>query len=259
LHFYKSKLRANIFKKEEKRVKRPNQQHLFTIAQLKKRTKMPNSSPKCVYIIDSHPITLKGLAALFDEMEEVRYCGGATTSSRAIQDIIHRHPDLLIININFDRSLQGFRMIQILRQRHPHIKILVFTSQDDFSFVQRSLESGAHGFVSQYDSLETLQEAITTVLQGNIYLAKERIDRFLSVISDTPLRRLGGLPTPSRLTNRELEILDLLQQGKKASDIADHLGIHAKTVYAHQKKIRTKLGAENNFDLLRFAIEQNIN
>lgn len=207
------------------------------------------------YAIDSHPVFLKGMAVTLKEIEGIHYCGGTNKPEHAIQGIMYHQPHLVVIDININRSLRGFHMIQVIRRRYPHTKILVVTEQDEFQYVQRALQSGAHGFVSKYDGLSQLKKAIQTVLQDKIYLDQTRTDQFLHLLTDTSLRPSEPYKR-EELTDREREVMDLLQHGKNSSEIAKILNIHPKTVYAHQKKIRTKLGLQSNFALFKYALQK---
>ncbi len=145
-------------------------------------------------------------------------------------------------------TIEGLRLIEEIRKKHPQTATLVCTVQEPALYAERSMQLGAAGFVSKCEPLNQVTEAIRNVLDGHPYLSERtRVETYGSAserASETAIHRLSP---------RELEIFELVGQGRSPHDIAKRLSIGLKTVDAHRQNIRRKLGLANMGDLIRNA------
>jgi DNA-binding NarL/FixJ family response regulator len=153
-----------------------------------------------------------------------------------------------------DLSLQdgsGLELIKQIRSRYPAVKMLVYTMHEEQFFAARVIRAGASGFVNKAESLDTLMEAIGKVIQGRIHLSPAMTDQVLS--SSLGGKEGGELPSPRDLSDRELEVFELIGQGKTTHQIADLLHLSIKTIETHRENIKRKLNLSTHVELQRAA------
>ena len=208
---------------------------------------------KRILIVDDHPLICKGLALMITKKApDIQVCGDADDINPALEMTASKQPDLMVIDIEL-KSSNGLDLVKALRSRYPDIPTLVFSMHDESIYAERALRAGARGYVMKNMPMEKLVEAIRKVLAGKLYFSEDVtmkiLGKFVNVGHDE-----YELPL-NRLSNRELEIFQLIGQELKSGNIAKKLNISIKTVEAHRDNIRKKLLLTSNDDLNRFARE----
>lgn len=125
-----------------------------------------------VFVVDDHPLVRKGLQMLLDLQPDMQVCGEAVGVSTAKQGIPKAAPDLVVVDLGLEDG-DGFELMAWLRERHPQIKMLVFSGHDDQVFVGRALQYGARGYVVKHDGMRELIRAIRLVMQDKLYLSSK--------------------------------------------------------------------------------------
>jgi len=205
---------------------------------------------KKIFLVDDHPMLREGLQCLIEAQAGCKVCGESDTASGALNAIPHLSPDLVITDISLPDK-NGLELIKDLQALSPGIPILVFSMHDEMLYAERAMRAGAKGYLMKGAMVDGLAEAVERVLTGGVYLSRR--------VSDHILENLSGARTPSRsglksLTDRELEIFELIGGGKSSAQISDQLHISQKTVDAHRANIRGKLGIPDGAALLREAV-----
>jgi len=141
--------------------------------------------------------------------------------------------------------------IKTLRIEHPDVKVLVFSQYDELTFAERALRAGAAGYIMKENAADELLRAIRKVLAGDIYYS-ERVGASLV------RRSLESKPEPSadgvgRLSDRELQVLQLISASHSTREIAEQLNLSVKTVESHRENIKSKLNLHNAAELHQFA------
>ena len=124
--------------------------------------------------------------------------------------------------------------------------------RDESLFAERAIATGAHGYINKHEVTTRIIEALHRVLDGKIYLSSQMVERIVSSLSQ------NQLPTDSaikELSNRELEVFWLIGQGRSTGEIAEHMHLSAKTVETHREKIKRKLGLTSAGELMRHAVQ----
>jgi DNA-binding NarL/FixJ family response regulator len=191
----------------------------------------------------------EGVCRMVRESPAWEICGEASSAIPAVEAIIQANPDLVILDISLpDKS--GLELIKDLNARAFGLNILVFSMHDEFLYAERVMRAGAKGYLTKDSPTESLSEAIECVLQGKLYLSRDVSDHILKTLSRTASGQVGI----AKLTDRELEIFELIGRCRTNAQIAEKLNISARTVDAHRSNIRAKLSLPDAPTLMREAV-----
>lgn len=205
-----------------------------------------------VFLVDDHPIVRRGIQLLVGLERDLTICGQAESAPEALEQIRKLEPDLAVVDLGLKES-SGIDLIKDLRVQCPKVKILVFTMHDEPLYAERVLKAGAHGYVTKEEGSEKAIEAIRSVLSGKPYLSGRLANRMLEGLTGfAKTKSAGGLES---LSDRELEILDLVGHGSSSKEIAQRLKISVKTVESHREHIKAKLGLRGANELAHYAFK----
>jgi DNA-binding NarL/FixJ family response regulator len=208
--------------------------------------------PIRIMIVDDHPIVRQGMALLIGKSPSMEICAEADGMSEAIQRFIQTQPDLVIADISLNDG-SGIELIKEIVAIKHDCRILVSSMHDESLFAERALRAGAMGYISKEEATETVIDAIQQVLRGKIYLSPRMTERMLS-------RALGAgdelTSSPiDGLSDRELEVFELIGHGITTRQIAAKLDLSPKTVETYRENIKTKLNLSNATELTRHAVQ----
>jgi len=211
---------------------------------------MKPAKKKRVFIVDDHPFVREGLKQIIDQQPDLVVCGEAATAAETLDSLKTTHADIVILDLALeDRS--GLELIKEIRQWSSTLPILVLSMYDENLHAERVLRIGANGYVMKRESPPTLLAAIHKVLGGQCYLSHTVSARLLGRSMG---RRITGSADPmERLSDRELEVFELLGQGERRGTIAKRLNLSVKTVESHCHRIKQKLGLHNAEELRQRA------
>lgn len=204
-----------------------------------------------IFIVEDHPITRRGLAALLKEEADLEVCGEADNAMRALEEIKRLQPDLALVDITLpDKS--GLVLTKDIRLWAPASKVLVLSMHDETLYAERVLRVGGHGYIMKLVGGEKLLQAIRQVLSGNTYVSegvsRRIVDTFAGRRKPTSSSSLGSL------TDREFEVFQFLGQGLPTAEIGRHMHLSPKTVDSHRLHIKEKLQLHSLPELLRYAV-----
>ncbi len=210
---------------------------------------MPN--PSRIFIVDDHPVFRKGLALLINEEKDMSVCGEAEDVNEAKRAIERTAPDMVIVDITL-KDKSGLELIRDLRDRDKNLPILVVSMHEEALYGERALKAGARGYIMKEEMSANITHAIRHVLSGKIYASHSLI----SALIDTSSRKTDRVSDPvSTLSDRELEVFQLIGKGYGRKDIAEILNVSVKTVGSYREIIKRKLHLKNSPDLMKRAIE----
>lgn len=205
-----------------------------------------------ILIVDDHPIFRKGIAMLLEHEDDIIICGETETASEAL-GLAERHEfDLVIADISL-RDINGIELVKSLKVLKPHLPVLVLSMHDESLYAERALRAGARGYLMKQAPPDQVVAAIRHVLSGELYLSAAA--NLLMLNSFVTGRESNSKSSVEKLSDRELEIFELLGQGRGTSMIAHDLRLSVKTVEAHRSHIKTKLGIHTAPELVRAAVE----
>jgi len=206
-----------------------------------------------VLVVDDHPLICKGLVQMIDDEEGLAACGVANDANAAMKLIAETDPHAVIVDISL-KSSSGIELIKAITARYPGLPTLVYSMHDESVFAERALRAGAKGYVMKDQPPETLIGALRKVISGSIYFSDAILTRIVGRLAAAAAPGGDTIPIQS-LTDRELEILQLIGQELRSAQIARKLNISIKTVEAHREHIRKKLGLDGTIDLNQYAKE----
>lgn len=205
-----------------------------------------------VFIVDDHPLVRQGLAQIIDSQDDLELCGEAEDSSSAMRGIETARPDVLIVDISLQGN-NGLELIKNVKAIHDNLPILVFSMHDESIYAQRALRAGAKAYVMKKESSEKIVEAIKRILKGEIYVSARVADQVLHQIVNGP-SNVATSPV-DRLTDRELEVVQLIGRGLSTREIAESLNLSVKTIESHRAHVKEKLNLRNATELVQFSVQ----
>ncbi len=209
-----------------------------------------------ICIAEDHTILRAGLRALLDSDLTMEVVGEASNGLELL-DMLHKcSPDLVIMDLSMP-ALRGLEAISEIRQRHPHVKILVLTMHDSEEFIFAALNNGAKGYALKESSPNELVMAINTVLAGKVYLSPEISGKVLNGYLEGKKTEKPSSAWDS-LTHREREILKLIAERHKNKEIAEYLHMSVKTVETHRSNLMKKLDLHSAAALTAYAMEKGL-
>lgn len=208
---------------------------------------------KNIFLVDDHPMLREGLLRLIEQKPDCQICGEAETSAEAMEAIPRLNPDLVVMDISLpDKS--GLELLKDLQAIVPGLTVLVFSMHDEMLYAERVVRAGAKGYLMKGAPNDRLSTAIDRVLNGGLYLSSRVSNHILNGLSSSRSNGQLGQVGLERLTDRELEIFELIGRGKSSGQIAEQLFISPRTVDAHRCNIKSKLGLPDAPALMREAV-----
>ena len=202
-----------------------------------------------ILIVDDHPLVRTGFAQLIGDCPDLEVCCEAADMAEALRLIDSNPPDLAIIDLSLAGG-SGLDLIERVKSRNPDILMLVASMHDEALYAERVLAAGARGYINKQEAQESIIRAIRQVLAGKVYLSEAMTDRLLSGLVDVRDEKRDI----ERLSNRELQVFELIGQGVPVSQIATQLNLSIKTIETHQAHIKKKLGLGSAHELTQRAI-----
>lgn len=205
-----------------------------------------------VLLVDDHPIVRQGLGLLLAQEPDMTVCAEAEAPAEALAAIAAHKPDVAVIDLALKDGL-GLELIKDIRVRFPRLLSIVYSMRDESFYAERVLRAGARGYVTKEEGGKTVIEGIRKILTGQIFLsetmASKMIGQFVGGSMQSPGDSIGNL------TDRELQVFELIGQGLPTREVAERLHLSPKTVDSHREHIKEKLKIGNATDLLKHAIE----
>jgi len=203
-----------------------------------------------IMVVDDHPLFRKGVVQMLSQESDLEVRAEAESSPAAL-DLMRRTPlDLAIVDIGLHGSTNGIELTKSIKAEQPALPVLVLSMHDESLYAERALRAGASGYLMKREALDSVIAAVRTVLNGDIYVSVAMQKRMIAEHIGAP----GHARSPvDKLTDRELEVLQLLGEGNEVREIAEKLHLSAKTVEAHRAHIKEKLDFKNAREVARFA------
>jgi len=211
-----------------------------------------SATRKRVLIVDDHALVREGMQRILEAESDLEVVGAAGNCSEALALAASVHPDIVVSDLTLpDQS--GLELIKDLKVRQPHLPVLVVSMHDEDIYAERVLRAGGRGYLMKDSAVGNISAAIRTVLDGGVYVSRTTTNRFLETMSGNSSEKFA-FPL-QRLSDREVEVFELIGQGKNGHEIAAQLHISTRTVDTHRRHIREKLRLADSSALLAYAIK----
>ena len=204
-----------------------------------------------ILIVDDHPIFRQGLAQLINQEDDLCVCGEAEDYQGAMKAVAELKPAMIIVDITL-KDMSGIDLIKEIRKFNKGITMLVISMHDESLYAERAFRAGAKGYIMKQEASESVVQAIRQFRSGGIYASKEMTDQILSRFVEGP-KDIAESPLHT-LTDREIEVFQLIGEGLSISEIGVRLHLSVKTIGTYRERIKEKLNLKNSTELLRYAL-----
>ena len=216
-----------------------------------KQNQNPGKDPRSrILLVDDHAVVRFGIAQLINRQTDLVVCGEEEDASKAMSAIAKLKPDLVIADISLKDS-SGLELMRNIKAQYPGMPVLVVSVHDESIYAEIAFRAGALGYLMKEEALEKILTAIRRVLTGAIYVSDNLAAKMLQQqvrgqtdINESPVKGLS---------DRELEVFQLIGQWKKTREIADELHLSIKTIEYYREQIKRKLNLRNAAELTQYA------
>jgi DNA-binding NarL/FixJ family response regulator len=205
-----------------------------------------------VLLVDDHPITRQGLKALVNQQLNLEVCAETDNAAQAVELLTKYKPDLAIVDVSL-KATNGIELTKNLKAHSPELPILIVSMHDEALYAERALRAGAMGYIMKQDAGEKVILAIQHLLRGEIFLSTRMKEKMLHRFVNH--KREGMVFSIDTLSDREMEVFQLIGNGYSTRQIAQKLGLSSKTIDSYREHLKQKLSLESGSDLVRHAIQ----
>ena len=209
------------------------------------------SDPIRILVADDHPLLLEGIQAQVSRIAGAEIVGHAVTGEEALHLARQLHPDIILMDVSM-AGIGGIEATRRLLGAYDSQRVIMLSMHDDAEYVRQSAQAGARGYVLKSSNPALIQQAIETVMAGDVFFDEEIADALLQ-------KGTGAGPgkDPS-LAPRERQVLALLAEGLLNKEIADRLCLSVRTVETYRERLMRKLEMRSVAELTRYAVSQDI-
>jgi DNA-binding NarL/FixJ family response regulator len=202
-----------------------------------------------ILVVDDHPFFRKGVVAWLEQQPGFQVCGQAGSLAEARHAIAQFAPAVLLLDLHL-RDGEGLDLLPELADKHPELRTIVLSQCDEDAFAHRALRAGARAYVMKSEATEVLLLAIHAALRGDVFVSRSVSARLLdNLFPDLAAKN----PNLARLSDREIQVFQLLGSGSSNREIAVTLSISIKTVETHREHLKEKLLLPDAEQLIRAA------
>lgn len=217
-----------------------------------KKKKKKKSKKKRVLVVDDHPLLRLGIAQLIQQEDDFELCGEAESGEAAIDKIVELEPDIAIVDLTLG-DIHGIELIKKLNISHPKLPILVLSMHDEALYAERALRAGARGYIMKQEMTNQVVNGLRRILDGMVFLSENMSSRLLNKMIEGKLE--AGSSPLDHLSDRELEVFQLMGKGLSTREIAEKLFLSTNTVDTYRRSLKKKLDLDTTAELLRYAIQ----
>ena len=204
-----------------------------------------------VLIVDDHPIVREGLAELLNRESSIHVCAEAQRAEEALEILRSQDVDVAIVDLALP-GVSGIELIRQMQSEFEEVPVIVLSMHDEQFYAERALRAGARGYVMKQESSDRVIDAIHQVYKGELFVSDDIAKKML-------YRMVTGdgneLQPVQRLSDRELEVFQLIGQGYSTRKIAEALHLSIKTIESYRANIKNKLDLQNAAELMQHAVK----
>lgn len=203
-----------------------------------------------VLLVDDHQVVRFGITQLINQQHDLVVCGEAADAAAAMDAIATLDPDLVMVDLSLDGS-DGLELIKNIDAQYPRLPVLVLSTHDEALYAELALHAGAEGYVMKHEAIEKILAAVRKVSAGVIAVSEATATRLL--VKQTRGQSEAPASPIERLSDRELQVFQLIGQWKGTRSIAAELHLSVKTVEYYREQIKRKLNLKNAAELMQLA------
>jgi len=200
-----------------------------------------------IMIVDDHTLIRETWSFLLGRHEAFDVIAEIGDGQRAIEIARDKRPNIILLDINMS-PLNGFDILKMIRKLSPGSKVIAVSMHSQPAYAKKMLRLGARGYVTKNSPRQEMLDAIKEVYAGNVYICQE----VKNILSDQMLGEEENGVGLNQLSEREIEVINLIRDGLSSKEIADKLGISIKTVEVHRHNILKKLKVKNTASLINY-------
>lgn len=213
---------------------------------------VPQGTKYKVLLVEDHPMFRERMAHLINKDLGMTVCGEADNIAEAMKFVVNERPDIAIVDISL-RGSSGLELLKDIRAQGLEVAVLVLSMHAEELYAERALKAGAKGYIMKSEASSEVIEAIRTVQRGGVYVSRPMVGRILTRMSSpTAKPETTGVKA---LADRELEVFQLIGQGRNTREIAKALNLGESTVETYRARIREKLGLRHAAELAQRAAQ----
>lgn len=207
---------------------------------------------KRILIVDDHPLFREGLRQMIDHEADLKVCGEVAAADSALAAISELKPDLAIVDISLGGA-NGIDLIKNVKAVHADFPMLVVSMHDESLYAERALRAGAMGYLMKHEPADIVKLALRKALKGEIYLSERMSSSMLSrVVAGKSEQAASPIDA---LSDRELEVFQMLGQGKSVRQIAEDLELSIPTINSFRNRIKDKLHLKSSTEVMLHAVQ----
>lgn len=205
-----------------------------------------------IYLVEDHPVTRMGLSVMINRETDLTVCGESDNAAAALAGINRLKPAAVVTDINLKTS-NGLELIKNIVAMNPGLPILVVSMFDESLYAERAIRAGASGYMMKAEATKSFLDGIRTILRGDVYLSEKIKRRLIGGMRQHRHQDTVRLPMDT-LSDREMEVFELIGDGYTTREIAQRLNLSTKTIDSYREHLKIKLELANGAELVRHAI-----
>lgn len=213
---------------------------------------MNNPFMKKILIVDDHPMMRKGLTSTLELEPDLEVAFQCQKAEEVLKVLENFRPDLMLVDVSLP-GMSGIELVKNLIFQDSELKILVVSRHEESLYGERALRAGAKGYIMKFEPSETLIKAVRKVLSGGIYVSDELNEKLL--LNAMHGKKEGSVSSIDILSDRELEVFELIGHGKSSAEIAEQLHLASKTVETYRSRIKEKMDFKNSTEMIFHAVK----
>jgi len=210
------------------------------------------STKSRILIVEDHPLFREGLVQMINRNATLTVCGQVADTASAMKAAAELKPDLVLVDISLEGG-NGIDLIKNLKAKYEELPILVISMHDESLYAERALRAGALGYLMKNEPARTVRSAIFKVLGGDMFLSERMSGSVLArLMRGKPQEMISPV---QQLSDRELEVFQMLGEGKPSRQIAEELQLTIPTIHSFRNRIKEKLQLKNSSELMLHAMQ----
>jgi len=212
----------------------------------------PEAGELRVMLVDDHPVVREGFSRYIETQPGMRVCCQTGSAAEAFALYSKHRPEVVLVDLSLEEG-SGLELIKDIVAHDAGAKLLVISGHDEELYAERCLRAGAMGYIHKHEAGQRIMDALSSVRRGDVFLSPKLVSRLLRRAAN---KQDGADADPkASLSDRELEVFELLGQGKTINQIAEHLHLSPKTIETYRSHLKEKLRVPSSQQLARLAFQ----